>query len=216
MDRALERRVREEFDAIREGDVDIDFGPPSCDRDLGGSGRPTVNLYLYDVREDLDHRQNGTVVHRDQLLTRSDGKQILVKSAEHDPPRYARLSYLLTTWAADAPSSHHMLGVLLVGLVRDSALPLRLDPDLELLGVSATMEVGSPPAGDLSTGELWGALNQVLVPSLNITVSVPLLTFVPEGIDHRVLQPAVLRFRVKRLEDRAPRQEQERTVTGGE
>ncbi|WP_229844719.1 Pvc16 family protein [Streptomyces cinnamoneus] len=215
VDRALEWRVCDELDKAGEGDVDVDFGPPSRDRDLGGSGRPTVSLYLYDVREDLDRRQNGTVVHHDDLRRRPDGTLVRIKSYEHDPPRYAQLSYLLTTWATDVASSHLMLGVLLVGLARNRILPLRLHPDLEVLDLSAMMDVGGPMPGGQGIGDLWGGLDHVVVPSLNVTVSLPLLTFLPlKGLDHLVRHPPDVRLRTKRLQERAPRAEAERSATG--
>ena len=74
VDEALRRLVRDE--ALRGSDLDVAFDAPTKDW-AARRNAPTVNLYLYDLREDLRRRQRG-------LLNSYDERGTVV--ARHRPP----------------------------------------------------------------------------------------------------------------------------------
>ncbi|MBH1934413.1 DUF4255 domain-containing protein [Streptomyces sp. AV19] len=176
VDRALEKRVRQ--DLLFPETYAVEFRPPSGTAPGGTIGTETVGIYLHDIREDLDRRTTG-LVHRIGPLPDSPSGR-LVKLAHHDPPRYTRLSYLITAWAPDPMTSHRMLGELLTGLSTDPELDLELPKVPEETGLCARLEVGLPPVDDRAVQELWSAVGHALVPALHVTVTVPLLSFAVE------------------------------------
>ena len=60
---------------------------------------PTIDVYLYDIREDLRRRQLGMTGVRD-----AEGKVV----SHRQPPRFFKLSYLLTAWT-QRPEDEHRL-----------------------------------------------------------------------------------------------------------
>ncbi|MGX1849203.1 DUF4255 domain-containing protein [Streptomyces sp. NPDC055299] len=190
VDQALELRVRQDLTWPPPG-FPVTFQPPGRDGTHGETaGSEAVGIYLYDIREDLDRRQTGTVYQYDVA---SVGGAPCLKRAEFDPPRYTRLSYLVTAWAPDALGVHRILGELLVGFARSRAFPVPLPPELQEMELSGLLDVGHPPAEDRALTELWSAVGHTLLPALNVTVTIPLPTFVPESYTHWVTAPPVVR-----------------------
>ncbi|MFI1252877.1 DUF4255 domain-containing protein [Streptomyces netropsis] len=189
VDQALKSRVQHDVTWLPPG-IPVTFQPPGRDGALGEAvGAETVGIYLYDLREDLDRRQTGTVYQYDRGTTGLPDR----KSAEFDPPRYARLSYLIAAWAPDALSAHRILGELFVGFAKSRVFPVPLPPELQEMELSALLDVGHPPAEDRALTELWSAVGHTLVPALNITVTIPLLSFLPDSYTHWVTGPPVVR-----------------------
>ncbi|MFF4160039.1 DUF4255 domain-containing protein [Streptomyces sp. NPDC001678] len=194
VDQALEDRVRDVLTWPPPG-FPVTFQPPGRDGAHGETaGAETVGIYLYGIREDLDRRQTGTVYQCSGPLT---AIELPLKKAEFDPPRYARLSYLVTAWAPDALGAHRMLGELLVGFARSRVLPVTLPQELQEMELSALLDVGHPPAEDRALTELWSAVGHTLVPALNVTVTIPLLSFVPYDYTRWVEKPPVVREALK-------------------
>ncbi|MEV0374871.1 DUF4255 domain-containing protein [Streptomyces sp. NPDC050636] len=199
VDRALESRVRQEMTCLPPG-FTVTFQPPGRDAGLGETtGSEAVGLYLYDIREDLDRRQTGTVYQY-------AGPLPIRKRAQFDPPRWARLSYLVAAWAPDALIAHNMLGDLLVGLARSPEFPVQLPPELEEMELSALLDVGHPASEDRALTELWSAVGHSLVPTLNVTVTLPLLSYVPQSYTRWVDQDPVVNERI--IDDPAEGDEQ--------
>lgn len=196
VDRALAARVRQDMTCLPP-DFTITFQPPGRENGLGEtSGSEAVGIYLYDIREDLDRRQTGTV-HQYAGLPLGPLGMLRFKRAQFDPPRYARLSYLVAAWAPDALIAHNMLGDLLVGFARDRELPVRLPPELEEMELTTLLDVGHPPTEDRALTELWSAVGHTLVPTVNATVTIPLLSFAPEPYTHWVTEPPVVNENIK-------------------
>jgi hypothetical protein len=129
---------------------------------------PTVNLYLYDLREDLRRRQRG-------MLNEYDPRGTVV--ARHAPPRHVKLSYLLTAWTQRAEDEHRLLSALLMTFLRyESVPPKLLSGGLAALRLPVPLTVALPPPEDRSFADVWTALGGELKPSLDVVVSAPLLT----------------------------------------
>jgi hypothetical protein len=163
VDEALRRLVREE--ALRGSDIDVVFDAPTKDW-AARRNAPTVNLYLYDLREDLRRRQRGLINEYDPTGTRV--------VARHQPPRHIKLSYLLTAWTQRAEDEHRLLSSLLITFLRYEAVPPNLlGGRLAELALPVPLTVALPPPEDRSFADVWSALGGELKPSLDIVVSAP-------------------------------------------
>ena len=93
------------------GAIDIRFEVPTKEWSTGVN-RPTLNLFLYDVRENLELRSNQ--VHRT-----GSGGAVTVSPA----PVRIDLCYMITAWTADVSDEHQLLGRVLTTLLRFPLLP---------------------------------------------------------------------------------------------
>jgi hypothetical protein len=91
--------------------IDIKFEMPTRDWSTSVS-RPTVNAYLYDVRENHELRSN------DRFLTRNGN----VGTQRRAPVRID-LAYMISVWTADISDEHQLLGGILAALLRYPSLP---------------------------------------------------------------------------------------------
>ncbi|WP_097962787.1 DUF4255 domain-containing protein [Streptomyces sp. or20] len=126
---------------------------------------PMVNLYLYDIREDMRRRERG-------LHNEYDERGAIV--ARRRPPRFFKLSYLITAWTKRPEDEHRLLSSLLACLLRYEALPPeRLAGSLAEVGAAVPMSIALPPPEDRSFADVWSALGGELKPSLDLVISVP-------------------------------------------
>ncbi len=162
VDEALRRLVRDE--ALRGSDLDVAFDAPTKDW-AARRNAPTVNIYLYDIREDMRRRQRG-------LLNEYDAQGQV--AARHLPPRHMKLSYLVTAWTQRPEDEHRLLSDLLVGFLRyDAVPPGLLTGSLQELALPVPMTVALPPPEDRAFADVWSALGGELKPSLDVVVSAP-------------------------------------------
>jgi hypothetical protein len=126
---------------------------------------PTLDVYLYDIREDLRRRSRG--------FLNEYGEDGHVR-ARHLPPRHFKLSYLITAWTQRPEDEHRLLsGVLSCFLAHDKLPDELLVGSLATMGLPVPVTVGLPPPEDRSFADVWSALGGELKPSLDIVVSVP-------------------------------------------
>ena len=145
--------------------TEVVFEPPRKDWAARRSA-PTVDLFLYDIREDTTHRQAGRIEQK-------DGEGVVTKVWE--PPRWYRLSYLVTGWTRLPQDEHRLLSALLAGLVGEPLLPAsRLTGSLAELGLPVRLDIALPPVESRSLADLWNALGGELKPSLDLVVTAPL------------------------------------------
>ncbi len=162
VDEALRRLVRDK--ALRGREVEVAFDAPTKDW-AARRNAPTVNVYLYDVREDMRRRQRG-------LLNEYDPRGQV--AARHLPPRHVKLSYLVTAWTQRPEDEHRVLSDLLLGLLRYEAVPAEvLTGSLAELEIPVPMTVALPPPEDRAFADVWTALGGELKPSLDVVVSAP-------------------------------------------
>jgi hypothetical protein len=162
VDEALRAMLRA---GVRHGtQVTVVFDAPT--RDWAGKVNvPTVNLYLYDIREDLRRRERG-------LHNEYDERGAV--TARRRPPRYFKLSYLITAWTKRPEDEHRLLSDLLTTLLGQDALPAdRLTGVLAAAGLPIPIALALPPPEDRSFADVWSALGGELKPSLDLVVSVP-------------------------------------------
>jgi hypothetical protein len=165
VDDALREIVRTE--ALDGSDVEVVFDAPTKDW-AARRNSPTVNIYLYDIREDLRRRERGW-----SELRGPDGTVVSRKPT----PRYFKLSYLVTAWVQRPEDEHRLLDSLLRGFIRYDALPDRLVTGLLAEpGLVVPVTVGLPPPEDRAFADVWSALGGELKPSLDIVVVAPVDT----------------------------------------
>jgi Pvc16 N-terminal domain len=161
IDEALRGLVHD--DVVDGSDIDVAFDAPTREWS-GRRNAPTINLYLYDIREDLGKRTRG-------LVNDYDDRQVV---GRHLPPRYFRLSYLVTAWTQRPEDEHRLLSLLLDSFLRHEALPAeRLHGRVGALGIPVEVSIALPPPADRSFADVWSALGGELKPSLDVVLSVP-------------------------------------------
>lgn len=162
---ALRELVRR--DAIRGPDVEVVFDAPTKDW-ASRRNTPTVDVYLYDIREDLRRRERGLVNEYD-----SSGRVV----NRHLPPRYFKLSYLITAWTQRPEDEHRLLSeILSCFLLHDAIPPELLSGSLAELALPVGITVGLPPPEDRGFADVWSALGGELKPSLDVVIATPVDT----------------------------------------
>ncbi|MCX4675642.1 DUF4255 domain-containing protein [Streptomyces sp. NBC_01433] len=162
VDDVLRSLIRAEV--LEGGQIAVVFDAPT--REWAAKvNAPMVNLYLYDIREDMKRRERG-------LHNEYDERGTVV--ARRRPPRYFKLSYLITAWTKRPEDEHRLLSSLLACLLHYEALPPeRLTGSLAEIGAAVPMSIALPPPEDRSFADVWSALGGELKPSLDLVVSVP-------------------------------------------
>jgi hypothetical protein len=144
--------------------VELTFDAPTKDW-AARRNVPTVDLYLYDIREDLDRRD---VVYRRTLD--ENGRVV----DRRPPPRRFALSYLVTAWTKRPEDEHRLLARVLGCFLRLEALPDdMLAGSLKEQGLPVPVKIALPPSEDRSISDLWTALGGELKPSLDLVLVVP-------------------------------------------
>ena len=162
VDEALQSLIREE--ALNGSDVEVSFDAPSKDW-ASRRNAPTVNLYLYDIREDLRRRERG-------LINEYDEHGHI--AARRLPPRHFKLSYLITAWTQRPQDEHRLLSAVLSCFLRHERLPDHvLTGALTKMALPVPITVALPPPEDRSFADVWSALGGELKPSLDIVVCAP-------------------------------------------
>ena len=152
-----------ETEALNGSETRIVFDAPTTEWAARRSG-PMVDVFLYDIREDVGRRDIAAVPERDQsgrIIGRRPGV------------RHFRLSYLLTAWTNRPEDEHRLLGQLLETLLRydripDTCLRGRLRDETVVLGLAL------PPSPDRSLTDLWSALGGEMKPSLDLVAVAPI------------------------------------------
>jgi hypothetical protein len=140
----------------------IDFSHPSHRREEGAG--PTLNLYVYDLRESKQMQHSGRQVERKL----NNGLQ---SATVNWSPIWFDVSLLLTAWDRTALGEHHLLSEALNVLLRHRSLQEDfLLPELRGYGNLSMTVALDPP---IEVGSLWSALNVPLRAGLFLTVTAP-------------------------------------------
>jgi hypothetical protein len=162
VDEALRALVR--ADVAGAAQVEVAFDAPTREWSARRNA-PTINLYLYDIREDLRRRERG-------LLNTYDDRGTVVE--RRHPPRHFKATYLITAWTQRPEDEHRLLSALLYGFLRNETIPPELlTGRLAEIGLPVTISVALPPPEDRSFADVWSALGGELKPSLDVVVTAP-------------------------------------------
>lgn len=188
IDQAIEAVIRQE--ALQGTSVEVVFDAPTKDWAARRSG-PTLDVYLYDIREDVSRRNVGFREVRD-----GSGKV----TGRAQPLRHYKLSYLLTAWTQRPEDEHRLLSVILTGFLQWNALPpYSLSGSLAEQPLPINFTIGEPPSHERAISDIWSALGGELKPSIDLVVTAPLDTRMVVAAGPPVLEPLV--FSMKRTTD---------------
>ncbi len=158
---------------LNSGEVDIAFDLPSREWAAGVS-KPTVNLYLYDIRESHDLKNPVPWVNR------PGPNNTTIKSR---PDVRISLTYCVTAFANAVEDEHRLLTRALITLFQNPNLP----PEV-LQGAVAGQEIrtfAAQPDGVMSSpADFWGALDNDMKPSIDyrVTLTLDLNQEIPVGL----------------------------------
>jgi hypothetical protein len=146
---------------IENGEVDITFEQPTREW-AARLSRPTLNLFLHDIRENLKLRQS-----QQWRVERSpDGT-----ATERRTPARMDLHYMITAWANEPDDEHNLLARALMALFRQPNLPADLLPsslqDQQWpipLQVAQETELRNP-------ADVWNALDNEMRPAIALCVT---------------------------------------------
>jgi hypothetical protein len=150
-----------------EAEVEVVFDAPTKDW-ASRRNAPTVDLYLYDIREDTARRQYGRAEVRETVDGPVNGWAPV--------PRWFKLSYLVTAWTQRPEDEHRLLSALLGAFLAQDGLPPEvLAGSLDGAGKHIAYTVALPPPQDRALSDTWSALGGELKPSLDLVVTAPFL-----------------------------------------
>jgi hypothetical protein len=163
VDEALRTLVRR--DALDGQDIaEVSFEAPTKDW-ASRRTSPTIDVYLYDIREDLRRREVGRA-----RVSDADGRV----TGRVVPPRWFKLSYLITAWTQRPEDEHRLLTSLLSCFLRVDVLPGDvLTGSLADLALPIPVTIAIPPPEDRALSDTWSALGGELKPSLDVVVIAP-------------------------------------------
>ncbi len=176
---------------LREGgldpsDVDVSFDLPNREWSVGIS-KPTLNCYLFDIRENRDLRQSG-------MAMVGGGTR---EAARQREPMRVSVTYLITAWTRQVEDEHRLLFQALATLMRFPNIPdeLRAGALRQQVQHPLRTAIVQPDGVLKSPGEFWTALENHLKPSLSYVVNLAI------EMDKLLAGPPVL---VQSMRFRAP------------
>lgn len=152
--------------AFEPSQVDIRFEVP--DREWSASiSKPTINIYLYDIRE--NHQLRGT----DWVITKNENG---IATRKKNPSRID-VSYLITVWSNDINDEHRLLWQVMATLFRFPEIPEDVLSG-DLVGHSYPIKTTTVQPDGLfnNPSDFWAALDNKIKASVNYIVTVPLDT----------------------------------------
>ena len=165
LDETIQKLLKEEL-PIKNSEVEISFEQPKRETSVRWT-KPTINLYLYDLRENNVLRQ-----HQWERLSKGNGGSNLAHQKR--TPMRVDCIYMLTIWASDPGDEHRLLARTLMALFRFPILPedrlvgsLR-NPLFDIQTRLASHDKLTNPA------EVWGALDNEIRPSVSYIVTLAL------------------------------------------
>jgi hypothetical protein len=171
-------------EALRETEADVVFDAPTTGWAARRTG-PVVDVFLYDLREDVTRRDAQTWPERDQT-GRITGRR--------RGTRYFKLSYLLSAWTSRPEEEHRLLGQLLEALIRYDRVPAA-----HLRGrmrdTTVLLNLALPPGPDRSVSDLWSALGGEMKPALDLVVGVAVDPARTYEVGKPVLEPPIVTVR---------------------
>ncbi|MBE2198360.1 MAG: DUF4255 domain-containing protein [Anaerolinea sp.] len=165
LDRTIEKLLAAEI-PIKNGEIDVKFEQPK--REWSARlARPTINFFLYDVRENNILRQ-----HQWQQTATTNGRSPdNITQLKRTPYRFD-LNYMITTWATEAQDEHRLLTNCMIALLRHPILPrAHFVGEMETQPYDIQARLGyhdklTNPA------EVWSSLDNEIRPSLSYTVTI--------------------------------------------
>jgi hypothetical protein len=172
VDEVLRKLLMREIE-IKGNEVDIQFDQPKREWSSRLS-KPTLNLYLFDLRENL--RLRGSEQYT--TLNRPDG----TAEVRRNPVRMD-LRYLMTAWVKEPEDEHLLLSSALMGMLRNPFLPVDLLPDSfknQPMPIPVDVATFPPEAGPVDKfSEIWGVMDNEMHAGVVVTVTLSIDPYNP-------------------------------------
>ncbi|MFO1429742.1 MAG: DUF4255 domain-containing protein [Candidatus Competibacteraceae bacterium] len=152
--------------------IDIKFEMPTKEwANNVSQSKPTVNLFLYDIRENHELRSN------EHYLSRTGGM-----GSESRAPVRVDMTYLITAWASVVSDEHKLLGNILTTLLRYPIIPTDI-----LKGVMMSQTLPIPawiaqPERTPNAWDFWSSLDGRLKAGISYVVTVAIEPYPAEEI----------------------------------
>ncbi len=163
LDEAIKKLLVSRGD-FQPSQVDIKFDLP--DREWSASiSKPTINLYCYDVRENIKLRSYEWIQTTDQngMVTKKKN------------PSRIDVSYLITVWANDVGDEHRILWNVMSTLFKYPEIPDEvLSGDLINHQCPIKTLTAQPDGLFHNPSDFWAALDNNIKASINYVVTLPL------------------------------------------
>ncbi len=186
LDKAIKELLERELQPDLAAQIGISFAAPDSDFPPQGLSRPAVDLFLYDVRENVELRSPGWIIEH-----RNDGTTL-----KKQKPVRVDCSYLVTAWASpnsnsEAYDEHHLLSQVMKVLLRHPTIPEAVLPD-SLKGQEPPLPATTLQPGRLqSVSEFWQALGGKPKAALNYTVTIAMVPDVEQEAEVTVLDKTI-------------------------
>lgn len=148
----------------------------------------TIDLFLYDVRENMELRSNEPIIER------NNGQATI-----HRPPLRVLCSYLVTAWPGAATGDemalreHRLLSQALQVLARYPTIPANLLKNTSLEAQEPPLPMITAQTDGLKNpSEFWTALGNKLRPSISLSVTISMQPFAAETA--RMVQESEIRI----------------------
>jgi len=167
--------------ALDPAEVDIKFETP--DREWSASvSKPTINVYLYDIRENLQLRGTEWTITKD-----TNGNATRKKN-----PSRIDFAYLITVWTSDIVDEHRLLWHVLQTLFRYRKLPDDVMSGQLLEQIYPIKTHAAQPDGLFNNpADFWSAMDNKIKPSINYVVTLPLdadIAFTAPEVKTKILE----------------------------
>jgi Pvc16 N-terminal domain len=181
-----DQRLADSFPELNA--AQIVFDPPV---ESFNPAQTTINLFLYDIRENTQLRSN------EPTLTRDNGNASILR-----PPLRVACSYLITAWPVGGTEptlqEHHLLSQALLVLSRFPTIPGSYLQG-KLVGQTPALPMMVAKSDGLKDpSEFWTALGNKLRPSITATVTISL-----DVADPKAEEAPLVKTHEIRLEGRA-------------
>ena len=174
LDRTVEELLRRELAPALVEQIAISFAAPDSDFPPSSVTLPAIDLFLYDIRENMELRRTGWVVEHN-----ADGT-----ATKRQVPVRVDCSYLITAWASESSTTraldeHRLLSEVMKTLIRYPIIPEALLQG-SLKGQEPPLPSSTLQPGRLqSVGEFWQSLGGKPKAALNYTVTIGVALGVP-------------------------------------
>ena len=153
---------------IDKDDVEISFERPTREWSARLS-RPALNLFLFDIRERIDFRDDTWRVSR-------NGRG---QAVQERLPRRVDLAYMITAWAREPADEHRLLAAVLACTMRQAKVDAKFYQG-ELVNAAQPLLMRSLSPDELvKPTDYWGVMDNELHASLTWVATVPLDVFAP-------------------------------------
>jgi hypothetical protein len=167
LDKSVEELLRRELAPGLIEQVGISFAAPDSDFPPSSVTLPAVDLFLYDIRENLEMRNPGwTIEHKENGTAMRRRNPVRIDC-----------SYLITAWASEGSTAraldeHRLLSEVMRVLLKHPTIPEVLLQG-SLKGQEPPLPASSLQPGRLqSVSEFWQALGGKPKAALNYTVTI--------------------------------------------